>query len=101
MKKNLYEDFHGARPIRERMVDLPEPKGKLIKIGKLVRLEYEPDYPSQYQGTRFYHNSGDTGTKKLKTNLILCTDEEGKNLFLIKANPKAKHPYFSERGIIG
>jgi hypothetical protein len=51
-------------------------------------------------GTEFYHISGDTGEKTLKSNLILATDSKGKNLYLLR-DRKSKFPVFTERGIIG
>ncbi len=102
-KKNptgLYESFHGTSPIRTRKVTYENPEGTLVKIGRLIRIEYAPEYPSKHTGTRFYHDSGDTGTKMLKSNLILATDTKGKNLFLVR-DKESKYPFFSSRGVIG
>ena len=98
---SLYEQFHGARPKGARVIEFVNPKGTLIKIGKLSEIRYCPDKPSKHAGTEFYHKSGDTGEKMLKTNLILATDQKGENLYLIKNDPRMKRPYFSDRGIIG
>ena len=97
----MYSSFHGANPGNARRVQVPAPQGHLVAIGKLVRIEYEPYGNSQHKNTRFFHVSGDTGDQKLKTNTILCTDDTGKNLFLIKDNPNSQYPYFGPRGIIG
>lgn len=98
----LYEAFHGSPPIRIRKVRYqpPNPKEALIKIGRLVQLNYRPEPPSKLSKTEFYHRSGDTGTKTLKSNLILATDRKGKNLYLLK-DRRSKYPVFTERGILG
>ena len=97
---SLYEQFHGNPPARIRKVQYEEPKGILMKIGRLVSLEYEPEPPSTHVGTRFAHEMGDTGTKVLKSNSILASDTKGKNLYILRDKGK-KRPYFSERGLIG
>jgi len=98
--RSLYEGFHGTPSKGLRSVTYENPKGPLIKIGRLASIEYNPEQPSKHTGTRFVHESGDTGNKVLRSNLILATDRTGKNFYLIK-DKKSKHPYFSERGIIG
>lgn len=97
---DLYESFHGSKPARKRMVSYENPTGPLIKIGRIRRIDYEPEFPSKHRGTQFYHMSGDTGSRKLPSNLILATDEKGENFYLIKDKP-GKYPLFSERGILG
>ena len=98
--KSLYEQFHGIPPSKVSSVFYTSPPKKLIKIGRLLELQYHPEAPSKLKNTAYYHVSGDTGTKKLKSNLILATDPAGKNLYLVK-DDKSKRPYFSNRGIIG
>lgn len=99
---NLYKSFHGAEPMRVRKIkfDEPNPKEPLIKIGRLSQLNYIPEFPSKKSGTEFYHISGDTGEKTLKSNLILATDSKGKNLYLLK-DKRSRYPVFSGRGILG
>lgn len=97
---DLYQDFHEVEP-RQREVDVPEPKGPLIKIGRLIELVYEPESPSRLKGKQFVHEMGDTGelfqrTMALRDKPILATD--GKNLFILRGRSRY---YFSERGIIG
>ena len=99
---SLYESFHGSPPLRQRKISYePPPKGKpLVKVGRISQINYIPEFPSKKSGTEFYHLSGDTGEKTLKSNLILATDQDGKNLYLLK-DKKSKHPFFSSRGLIG
>ena len=99
---DLYQAFHGTQPLRiGKVMYEPPPKGEpLVKIGRLVRIEYEPEYPSKRSGVRYYHEGGDTGTKILKSNAILATDQSGKQLYIVRET-KNRRPYFSGRGIIG
>ena len=98
--KSLYEDFHGVSPVRKRPVYYEEPKGELIKIGRLVRIEYEPEPPSKLAGTRYTHEGGDLGHKVIKSNAILATNKEGTQLYIVREK-KTKYPRFSGRGIEG
>ena len=95
----LYEDFHGVSPIRKRKVYYEAPPKELICIGELSQLNYKP-VRGKHQNTELYHKSGDTGEKQLRTNLILATDKDGKNLYLLKKT-KGSLPRFTNRGIIG
>jgi hypothetical protein len=97
----LYRSFHGYNPTRRRKVTLPEPEGGLVKLGRLTRLDYSPEGQTQHRSVTFFHKAGDTGDKKLRSNTILATDSKGKNLFLIKDDPKSRFPFVNERGIIG
>jgi len=96
---NLYESFHGVAPIRKRKVYYEAPPKELICIGELSQINYKP-VRGKHQNTEFYHKSGDTGERMLKTNLILATDKGGKNLYLLKKS-KNGYPRFTNRGIIG
>ena len=96
----LYQQFHGNPPSNVRKVNLLVPKKgqRLVKIGRLRRIEYDPEYPSKHVGIRFYHLAGDIGSKMVKAP-ILATDSEGKGLYII---PEVKgFPKFSSRGILG
>lgn len=99
---SLYKKFHGTLPTRTRKVtyEPPNPKQPLIKLGRLSQINYVPEFPSKRIGVEYYHQSGDTGVKKLKSNLILATDLKGKNLYLIR-DGKSKYPIVTGRGIIG
>lgn len=97
----LYESFHGNPPMRVSRMHYEPPKGTLVKLGTLAELHYRPEFPSQHKGTEFYHTAGDTGEKVLKSNLILATDQKGKNLYLLKIDSKSRYPFVSSRGIIG
>ena len=99
---SLYEGFHGSPPLRQRKISYePPPKDKpLLKVGRISQINYIPEFPSKKSGQEFYHISGDTGEKTLKSNLILATDSKGKNLYLLK-DKESKLPFFSKRGIIG
>ena len=101
VKSNLYRSFHGAQPTHIRKVKYTPPPKRLIKIGRLVRVEYEPEFPSKKRKTRYYHEMGDTGSEVLKSNAILATDEKGKNLYILKDQSTSPYPKFSELGILG
>ena len=96
----LYTSFHGSEPMRARKVTLPEPKGKLIKIGRLVEIVYHPEYPSERRESHYVHKFGDTGTEKLKSNSILAADENGE-IFIVKDKKGNGYPKFTDRGIVG
>jgi len=98
---DLYEAFHGNPPVKKVKVYYEAPPEELVMIGNLSEIKYKPTAPSKYAGTEFFHRSGDTGERILDSNLILATDKEGKNLYLVKKDKKVKRPYFCERGIIG
>jgi hypothetical protein len=97
----LYESFHGNPPMRLRRVRYEPPEGPLVKLGVLAQISYRPEFPSRHKGTEFYHTAGDTGEKVLKSNLILATDQDGRNLYLIKMDPESRYPHVTNRGIIG
>ncbi len=98
----LYESFHSTPPknVRKVMYENPDPKVPLVKLGRVSVINYVPEYPSKKADTEYTHTSGDTGEQILKSNLILATDEKGKNLYLIK-DKKSKYPFVNERGVIG
>lgn len=103
-KKNpvsLYESFHGVAPSKKTKVYYEPPAGELIQIGELTQINYRPRKPSLRNSNEFFHKSGDTGEKMLPTNLILATDKDGKNLYLVRKNKDSKYPVFTDRGIIG
>ena len=63
-------------------------------------------YPDWWEGHKFTKPTvswvgGDTGERKLKTNLILATDKKGRNLYLVRKNKNSSYPKFTDRGIIG
>lgn len=97
---DLYRGFHGNPPKGTRKVFYEAPKGELIKIGRLANIEYIPEPPSKYTGTRFTHEAGDLGHKIIKSNAILATNNQGTQLYIVKET-KSKYPKFSERGILG
>lgn len=98
----LYKEFHGTLPTRIRKVSYepPNPNQPLIKLGRMSQINYVPEFPSKRKGVEYYHKSGDTGYKTLRSNLILATDLKGKNLYLIREG-KSKYPIVTGRGIIG
>jgi hypothetical protein len=97
----LYTAFHGDNPKGLRKVELPKPVGRLILVGKLVELTYQPAENSKLAKNQFVHAFGDTGDAKLPSNSMLATDESGKNFFIVRSTTTIKRPFFSERGIIG
>ena len=94
---SLYQAFHGALPKRIRKVKFELPKGRLVKIGRLISLDYAPENPSRHVGVRYTHKFGDTGRVILPDKPLLVTDSKGKNLYIIKDGAKT---HFTERGII-
>lgn len=99
---DLYRSFHGTSPRRvvRLTMEMPDKGEKLIKIGRLRRIEYECEEPSNLAGTVFYHDAGDTGSKMVPSNIILATNQKGTQLYLLKEK-KGRWPYFSSAGIIG
>jgi len=99
----LYASFHGMAPQTQKTVYFEPPKGPMIQIGVLENLVYKPDGATQHKNVRFEHQSGDTGSKKLASNIVVATDAEGKNIYLMKLDPDKREPYFDPggRGIIG
>lgn len=100
--RELFKNFHGTEP-RERQVDVPQPRGPILKIGRLIEVVYQPEAPSQLRGKQFQHTLGDEGApfgirrKKLSDRPILATD--GRDLFIIRG--KSIHRFDeSGRGII-
>ena len=96
----LYQAFHGTNP-KVRKVRYVPPKEPLVAIGIVSEISYRPYGSSRRKGQIYQHAMGDTGTKKLGPNSILCTDSRGKNFYIIKLDSGKKFPLFSERGIIG
>lgn len=101
-KKNpssLYQSFHGNPPSRLRKVKLPIPKEgeRLLAIGRLISLVYLPYGSSQRKGTYFEHQFGDDGRRIYPEKPILCTDSQGKHLYIL---PDKSGLYVNERGII-
>ena len=94
---SLYQSFHGNSPKRIRKVRFELPKGRLVKVGRLIAVEYLPENPSKRKGAILRHRFGDTGAGMLPEKPILCTDSKGRNLFILKDGAKT---YFSGRGII-
>ena len=97
----LYASFHGMAPQTQKTVYFENPKGPMVAIGRLTQLEYTPEGATQHKGVKFFHKSGDVGNKMLKSNLIVCTDAKGENIYLVKENPNSSYPRFSDRGILG
>ena len=96
--ERLYQEFHQAQP-HKRVVNVPEPRGPLLKIGRLKEIVYEPDAPSQLAGQEFQHIMGDFGSLLRhisEEKPVLATD--GKNLFVIRGRSKYR---FTRRGIVG
>ena len=99
----LYKSFHENPPANTRKLQMnpPKPGETLIAIGKLARIDYLPYGSSAHKNIQFYHKSGDTGSKMVKNNIILATNADGSELYLIKENPNSPYPKFTNRGIIG
>lgn len=99
MKRNpvsLYNAFHGSPPKGVRRMTFNPPK-RVLKIGKLVSLQYAPEPPSQRAGSRFEHTFGDYGYKfKKGQEPVLAVSEDGKTLMILEGKYT-----FGERGIVG
>ena len=99
--KSLYEQFHGVAPSKVTPVYYQSPPKKLIKVGRLRRIDYEPEIPSKLSKTIYFHHAGDLGDRKsTRSNVILATDEKGKHLYLVR-DRNTKYPIFTGRGILG
>lgn len=97
---SLYEGFHQTGPARMRKIGYEPPSGALVKIGRVTQINYQPEEPSKRKNSEYYHKMGDTGEKTLKSNTILATDQNGKNLYLLN-DKQGQYPKFTNRGIIG
>ena len=93
----LYRSFHGVSPKGTRRVKVPRAEGRLIAIGRIVRIEYEPYGSSKRKGIHYYHIMGDDGRKIHREKPILATSEDGKSFFIVKDQAKT---HFTSRGII-
>jgi len=98
---SLYESFHGVPPKVKRAINFTPPKGVLLKVGEVSRIDYVPGVNSKFHNTNFYHKAGDKGYETVKSNWILATDANGKNFYLLKNDSKSSFPKFTSRGIIG
>ena len=97
--KGLYEQFHENPPkVRKTRIRVPNKGEKLIAIGRLTAVEYQPYGNSKRKKVIFRHKLGDTGSKMLSNKPVLATGANGKGLFVIEDESA---PFFSERGIIG
>jgi hypothetical protein len=101
VKSDLFESFHGNPPEKMTKVYYEPPKGSLVKIGDLSEIKYKPTGVSKYKNTEFYHKAGDIGSKIIKGNAILATNQEGTQLYIVKKDKKVKYPIFTSRGILG
>ena len=83
-------EFHGVPP--DRLIRLPiesrQIPSVLVVLGELYAIEYIPKTPTgktTKKVVRFRHVSGDIGGGvKIGRPPLLCTDPEGKNLYIIK-----------------
>ena len=99
---NLYEKFHGTPPKTVKRVKVATPKEgeKLVAIGRLIELTYEPFGSSKRKGVHYVHEMGDEGEgKRSSGETILAVSQDGQNFYLIKSN--GSRTRFSERGILG
>lgn len=95
----LYQAFHGNPPreVKRLQIRLPKRGERLIKIGKLSSLQYEPEPPSQRTGSRFEHEFGDYGYKfRRGQEPLLAVSADGKQLYILAGRYR-----FSARGIVG
>lgn len=100
-ERNLYEQFHGTKSKGQCPVYFEPPKGPLIKIGRITRIEYKPESPSKHTGTIFFHDAGDLGGRKIHGNAILATNQAGTQLYIVREDRNVKYPVFSPQGILG
>ena len=94
-----YYDFHGAKPVRERLISFSLPK-RFWKMGLASGIRYLPERPSRHYGIEFEHSFGDEGygVKKGARLPILAASEDGNVIILIKDRSKFK---VTRRGIVG
>ena len=101
MSKNpggLFQSFHGVPSKGTRSVNIREPK-RLIKLGRLTRINYAPESPSTLAGREYTHSFGDFGhVFKGKNKPVLAVSEDGKQLVVV--NDKSTYT-FNSRGIVG
>lgn len=96
----LYKAFHGNPPVARRVkIRVPDKNERLVSIGRLEAIEYQPYGNSKRKRQVFRHRLGDTGSKMLSQRPILATGANGKGLFIVE--DKAKKIRFGSRGIIG
>jgi hypothetical protein len=94
----LYEEFHGAKPVRQRKIKINLPK-RMWKLGRATRINYMPERPSKHAGTEFTHEFGDYGSFFDDRNLpLVAVSEDGNMIVLIKDKSKYR---VTKRGIIG
>ena len=94
----LFQSFHGVPPKGTRSVNVREPK-RLIKLGRLTRINYAPESPSTLTGTEYTHRFGDRGyTFDGKNKPVLAVSQDGRQLVIV--NDKSTYK-FNSRGIIG
>ena len=98
----FYRTFHGRKPAR--IIRFPRPAwyagpGTLVVMGRASAINYEP-FDSDKDGVEYVHQFGDYGDGvETDEKPLLCTDPEGKDLFLIKEG--SKFHVEDERGIVG
>ena len=98
---DLYREFHGGEPeISKLTLESRTIPDKLVVIGRLIAVEYEPTGGSSRKGDVYRHEWGDTGKRKVDTLHYFCTDESGREFYLIKGKPQS-YPIFNERGVVG
>jgi len=96
---SLYKSFHGSVPnVIKISYTPPKPGEKLVSIGMIEEIVYQPFGSSKRKNTIYSHKSGDTGANVLPGKMILATSQDGKRFYLLKGSSKA---VFSERGIVG
>jgi len=83
--KKRYNDFHGRSVDRVKNVDFENPK-QLVYLGRAVELTYESDKLNgggDGEITHFVH--------EFENEVIVATDEKGKQLYLIGDGLKITH----------
>jgi len=102
--EDIFEEFHGVAPtraIRVRVVALPE---EVAVMGRVVSFVYESiSDGSRRTGHRWEHIVGDTGGKRVDTELYVCVAPNGRDLHFVtvKRGGKGRYPVVNRRGIVG
>jgi len=96
----LYERFHGNPPANLKRVVVATPKEgeKLVAVGRIIEIVYEPFGSSKRKGIHFVHTMGDLGGGRFnREKPILAVSQDGKSFYIIKDRALT---HFTERGII-
>lgn len=105
--EGMVRRFHGSsgssRPTGMAVATMPSAVPDTVKvIGEVKEIVYEPHTPSPKAGVMWFHEIGDLGPGQSGSQVILATDTNGQNAFLlVTKRGKGGAPYINSRGIVG